>query len=729
MKYSKLLFIIPFATILFSCGGTSLETSSNDITSSSDTYSFTSSTSSNTSETTSDNTNELYDIIDGSFVYDGSETIKSLSYNNLLIFKDKIKTGTFSFLLKTENSFSSNGLVINYQDDKNYDYVSIDVSGNLAIGEYKDGVYTSLNTKEINAGSSSELSCYINFEYSTIHAYYNDSFELNYTFSHSLSSNMIGFKSTTKNTSFSSWAFKENEEFLSNSYSNYYVANGAWKDNETSLESTALNSIFVNNAFQNFSQGTFSCNINLTSVKKDNGLIFCLNDNEKTSFWEADVSYYFFFISFQNNAFLGKVNNGVWSNCTFHHMDNFTYEGSHSLRVDLVYDKINCFIDGNLEISYIDSDRLTGEKIGLRTGAKDVKFTNIEVCETTQSELSSNYASLLGNSYKFGSTIINKENGIYINKDNKAKNGTLLTRYAPVSSSGSGIVFRLSCADNLIANNENELSYYYLNVSSSGFIGFTRYEKGISTNLTYKYLCAGSSLLTGYNVKIIMNADTIYCYYNDRLSFKYVDENPLSGEYYGFKSSGKGTVIQDIELSSDNQIEKYTNLIFGHSYTQFWYTYKEDFSYFDDIYDIGIGGSIASHWCDYVNEIISYEPTYGIYNIGINDLTGNIAPKNIVASIESLLTNIKNALPNFRCCLYNISRCTARTYINSTIASANVLYKEMSVKYDWIDLVDVEYLFCDSSKNPISSYFVDGLHPTHQGYLLMAEALKKVINL
>jgi lysophospholipase L1-like esterase len=154
-------------------------------------------------------------------------------------------------------------------------------------------------------------------------------------------------------------------------------------------------------------------------------------------------------------------------------------------------------------------------------------------------------------------------------------------------------------------------------------------------------------------------------------------------------------------------------------------TYKEDLAIYDDVNDIGIGGSIASQWNEtYDQEVITYQPRLGIYAIGINDLSCGVSPATTTNNVETLLVKMKNALPDFQVVLLGVNHCTARTTIASQIHQTNILYKNLCEKYDWMFFAECEYLFCNDSNQPISTCFIDGLHPTHDSYKKLAEVIR-----
>ena len=231
-------------------------------------------------------------------------------------------------------------------------------------------------------------------------------------------------------------------------------------------------------------------------------------------------------------------------------------------------------------------------------------------------------------------------------------------------------------------------------------------------------------IMVCYDVKIVLDGSDIYCYFGGRLSFYYHDDNPLQGEEFGVKAIGKNCTVLNFNVDSNHQKETNEYLIFGHSYTEYWYTYKEDFPNYKDINDIGIGASNTGHWANqYSKEVIAYEPHYGIYWNGINDVTGGVDVNTTAGNVRKLLLEIKQSLPEFEVALVGVNRCPVASKKRDTIAQLNNLYKQIANENDFVHYVETEYMYCDSNGNELSKYFTDGLHPNHDGYKLASQAI------
>lgn len=109
-------------------------------------------------------------------------------------------------------------------------------------------------------------------------------------------------------------------------------------------------------------------------VHGDNGVIFALNNPNVT--WE-DASYYFFFISVNNDAVLAKVDNGWTTLASAPAGDYLTQNSAVSIAINA--GRIQVSINEVALIDFTDSAPLLGTYYGLRAQTRKVAFTNIVV--------------------------------------------------------------------------------------------------------------------------------------------------------------------------------------------------------------------------------------------------------------------------------------------------------------------------------------------------------------
>ncbi|MBO4355876.1 MAG: hypothetical protein J5850_03365 [Clostridia bacterium] len=276
-----------------------------------------------------------------------------------------------------------------------------------------------------------------------------------------------------------------------------------------------------------------------------------------------------------------------------------------------------------------------------------------------------------------------------------------------------GLVFGLS--------EDGNLKYYRFQVNkSTQRVEIAQMRNNSETVLDSNYLSAGFGTSAVHPMYVIITDGKAYCYYWNTLYF--VVDIKLSGTGVGIFSMKAKASFSRVTITDEANVETCDTLIFGHSYMEMWNNWEKEMNLIKDEYDlgvvrnIGIGGSVASHWVNFKEEILIYKPRIGIYDIGVNGLSGGQSPEKITAYVEETLVYLRENLPDFKVVLLSCSQCNARTSIKANISKLNELYRKMCAKYDWMLYAEVEYAFCDNNGNPMSSWFKDGLHPTESGY-------------
>jgi len=380
--------------------------------------------------------------------------------------------------------------------------------------------------------------------------------------------------------------------------------------------------------------------------------------------------------------------------------------------------------------TYTDSYDLSAGLVGLRSQYDDSAFDNFKVISAQQTveydfEDSTGLSGLICyHSSWNGGVRTTSGQTLALHKSAMFKNGTLAVELNTNGDYDAGVVFG---AD---AEGKN---YYLYRVTGGHLAELVKVENGVQTVVDKAYHNAATDSFR--RLEVVRDGSTIYCYYYNRHDkvncyAVYEDPAPLTGEYFGIWSASSGTVFRDITTSEIMNIRKADTLIFGHSYTEMWTNYQSYFPEYTDIDNIGIGGSVASQWEALADEVVAYEPKLGIYNIGINDLTGQVEPAAVVDSVENALLDIKAELPEFEAVLISVNHCPARSTLTAQISETNALMRNLAASYDWIYYAEAEYLFCTDPTDPLStdaSLFIDGLHPSAQGYQLLAEVIRSAI--
>ncbi len=680
---------------------------------------FITDTSSETVDDSSTGIDSDYSIISGSFAKE-KESYVSTSSGSILLFKDSFRNGTYCVSIHIYDDFAENGIVFLYStSDNSYYFVGLNLVGQLVLQKYKDNSMEQLKSVSLDTSKTEfNLAVALDDTENTVDIYIDDTFMFQADIESS-SGNLYGFKAGSKDTSYKDVTIKHDKNEFNDELSNYHIVHGSFEENEV-IQSTSRSALAIHDQ-RTFEYGVYQADVSINNPVSQNGIVFSLSE-DKRYYWEGSgISYYFFYITETGRAALGKTDNGTWATVFDKVIRNF--EKVHTYQMKIVKDEntISCYVDGILYGTYSDNSPLEGTKIGIRAGDTGVSFQNIKIHE--EEDMTKDVSNIVnvqkGSFYGIGNQIVAKEDDSFMTiKDSQFRNGTIRTYFSPHGSGDNGIVFHVKDTEN----------YYWFGYKSSGMVSLRKVVAGkVVYESKAKFLPYGSYSYMGYEVKIVINENKFYCYFDGRLSVTYEDTEVIDGLGYGLYAKSKYAQISAFEKYDNTKEENYDTLIFGHSYMDYWYTYKEDLPEYPDIYDIGIGASISSHWNDYQNEIITYKPRLGIYAIGINDISSNISASVISSNVKTLLLNIKESLPGFEVVLFGVSRCPARENYRTQISDTNKLYKSLSETYSWIHYVDVELLFCDSNGKPLSKYFTDELHPTHEGYKMMVEKMREVI--
>ena len=737
MKSKRLILLIPILALVFSCApqksGDSSESISSDITSSS------SSSESSSSEEINEELFNYGDIVSGSFDYEDDAIVSTKAVSTFAL-KDKFTYGTIIYNLRVANTFSENGILLhvdNANNPQNYYFLGIDILGKFSFSKYVNGELTPIYKESITKNYSRKyvsLGAYFNEEEHKIDLYFEEQNVFTYEEESFLSNSTVLLKANASDTEFNDIQLKSNNTFLDDAYY-YNGAAGSFSQPEEGIfVSNSTNSLLVSSS-NTFENGTLEVTMQLRGEDKDNGIVFGLSDEDRYNYWEGQgIRYYFYFISLAGLAYLGKADNGGWQVCATRQITDYSNTGTYKLKITRYNETIFCFVNDQLYLAFTDGNPCTGNKFGLRAGGASVIYTDFKVSKSLRDPASQ------VDSYEIGSGSIESFDGVIKSTSSKTLaflkgsnfvNGTLETTFVPSTNSPAGIVFRGSTpSEGSFYDKEAGLSYYFLYVEGNT-VSFNKVENGVTTQTTNKYWPYGIG--TAYETRILLQDQDIYCYLNNRLVFHYHDENPLTGGKYGLKSKLANCLVAPFIEKEAQAKDTCDYLIFGHSYTDFWIpTYKEDFAEYENIYNIGIGGALTAHWCEegYQNEVAAYEPSWGIYWNGINDINSNIASTTIRDNVRRMCIGIHNILPDFKLALVGICRCPVDSASNrrNDISFANMYYQQIASELSYVYYIDTELMYCDTSGNEIASYFTDGLHPTHQAYQMVASKIKATIN-
>lgn len=128
-----------------------------------------------------------------------------------------------------------------------------------------------------------------------------------------------------------------------------------------------------------FTYGTIETTVAQTKAN-DSGIIFKCEDNGLNAFWEGNVAYYFYFLSQDGTAYLGKTDYGMWYELAVSSkITGYKVGDPVKLKVVLKGSKILCFANDQLMFGYKDNNPILGTSYGFRAGLSDVYFTDVSV--------------------------------------------------------------------------------------------------------------------------------------------------------------------------------------------------------------------------------------------------------------------------------------------------------------------------------------------------------------
>ncbi len=335
-----------------------------------------------------------YKIAAGKFSYDSeNKTYTSEATNSLAVHKTlTMRNGTYSAQMYLEKQGGDNGIIFQVKESETglfwegsgvrYFFFFINLNGDALLAKTNNGTWTHIKDSPCTIKyqdyndlkvviDNNKISCFVNGLKVIEHqeALFNSSIG-------------VGLRSGTKGIKYRNVSVSDSLDVSDNrvELNGYTMVNGFFEyanDEQTLVRATANNSMMVNKN-ETLLDGTLTMRIN-PDRSSDNGIAFRIEENDKTTYWEDGVSYYFFFISMAGSGYLGRVNGGgqVWTNIGETPIENYNPDNEYTIKVELNGDNIKCYIDDKLYVDVNDSE-IKGNKFGIRAGNSSAVFSFIE---------------------------------------------------------------------------------------------------------------------------------------------------------------------------------------------------------------------------------------------------------------------------------------------------------------------------------------------------------------
>lgn len=148
----------------------------------------------------------------------------------------------------------------------------------------------------------------------------------------------------------------------------------------------------------------------------------------------------------------------------------------------------------------------------------------------------------------------------------------------------------------------------------------------------------------------------------------------------------------------------------------------------------GIGGDRTYHILNRLNAIVEGKPEKIFLLVGINDLIGKVADKEIISNYKKIIDDIKSKTPKTKLYIDSIlplnngllKETTISGITNNDIKNMNSqieeLCNQLSVQY-----IDCYNQFLDKQGNLKKELTNGGLHLNQEGYLVLSKYIEKVV--
>ncbi|NLG81107.1 MAG: hypothetical protein GX490_01095 [Bacilli bacterium] len=508
-----------------------------------------------------------YNNVNGAFE-ENEGVLVSKTGNAFAVHKEKtFTTGSFTAYLKANErgdngvvfGLTDNGLTSYWENGVSYYVFMINVNGTILFAKVDNNTWTTLkHAPDLESGydPTKTFKLTIVWDGTTVKGYVDDVLYITYTDNNPLTGNKIGVRAQKPNVEFSDITVTSEMPEEPESPEGYDIVNGNFRAQDGKIISSSSYAFAVNKT-ETLTLGTYTVFMK-APVTSDNGIVFGLTDNDLNSYWEQGVSYYFFFISKDGTAYLAKVNNG-WNMLKVVTIPNYNVNNTYKISISWDGEKIWCYVDDVLYITYTDASPLTGTKVGLRAQVANVEYSNIEITEDLPEKEEG------PEGYKVVSGVFEETEGVLVSKavhsltvkeEQVFTSGRLTVSLKANIKSDNGIVFGL-LDDDKVEYWEQGVKYYFFFININGTIILAKVDNGWQTLAEKPDLEEIYNQTQTYNLTVEWDGFTIKCYVDDVLYITYEDANPLAGTKVGLRAQIAGVEFSNLTIEQE-QVEEPT---------------------------------------------------------------------------------------------------------------------------------------------------------------------------
>ena len=172
-----------------------------------------------------------------------------------------------------------------------------------------------------------------------------------------------------------------------------------------------------------------------------------------------------------------------------------------------------------------------------------------------------------------------------------------------------------------------------------------------------------------------------------------------------------------------------TTVITGSSTIRMWRSLPE-ISGREVILNTGFGGSKAADLERYLFPLVlKFDPKRVFIYEGDNDLWADVAPEEILASLDRIVTRIQLAVPNAKIYLIGAKPSPSRWAKKDLYQSFNQQLEKYSQRKEGVSFIDTWATLTDSAGNARPELYIkDQLHLNEDGYILWNGIFKSYFN-